>query len=108
MNWWLLIVGLVAGVVLTWLVLAESNRRDEEISDEELAAEAGWIARTLAEPGLDADRVERVLRAHRRYLGFPPPDALVPAAEEGPSPEEGEVPDSVRGRPGVPEERAGR
>jgi hypothetical protein len=76
-NWWLLIVGLVAGGVLTWLVLADSNRRDTEISDEELAAEAGWIARSLDEPLLDADVAERVLRAHRRYLGFPPPDLLV-------------------------------
>ena len=76
-NWWLLIVGLAAGGVLTWLVLADSNRRDAEISDEELAAEAGWIARSLGDPRLDADAAERVLRAHRRYLGFPPPDLLV-------------------------------
>jgi hypothetical protein len=76
-NWWLLIVGLVIGGALTWLVLADSNRRDVEISDEELAAEAGWVARSLGEAGLDADLAERVLRAHRRYLGFPPPDALI-------------------------------
>lgn len=76
-NWWLLIVGLVAGGALTWLVIADSNRREVEISDEELAAEAGWIARSLGEPLLDADAAERVLRAHRRYLGFPPPDLLV-------------------------------
>jgi hypothetical protein len=80
-NWWLLIVGLVAGGALTWLVLADSTRRDAEVSDEEVAAEAGWIARTLAEPLLDAGAVERVLRAHRRYLGFPPPDVLVDPAE---------------------------
>lgn len=76
-NWWLLIVGLVAGGALTWLVIADSNRREAEISDEELAAEAGWIARSLGDPLLDADLAERVLRAHRRYLGFPPPDLLV-------------------------------
>jgi len=76
-NWWLLIVGLVAGGALTWLVVADSNRREAEISDEEMAAEAGWIARSLGEPLLDADVTERVLRAHRRYLGFPPPDLLV-------------------------------
>ena len=76
-NWWLLIVGLVAGGVLTWLVMADSNRRDAEVSDEELAAEAGWIARSLDDPALDAEAAERVLRAHRRYLGFPPPDVLV-------------------------------
>ncbi len=80
-NWWLLIVGLVAGGVLTFLVVADSNRREAEISDEELAAEAGWIARSLDEPLLDADTAERVLRAHRRYLGFPPPDLLVEPKE---------------------------
>jgi hypothetical protein len=76
-NWWLLIVGLVAGGALTWLVIADLDRRDEEISDEEVAAEAGWVARSLDEPALDAPLAERVLRAHRRYLGFPPPDLLV-------------------------------
>ncbi len=76
-NWWLLIVGLVAGGALTWLVLADMDRRDVEITDEETAAEAGWIARSLDEPSLDAAAAERVLRAHRRYLGFPPPDLLV-------------------------------
>ena len=76
-NWWLLIAGLVSGGVLTWLVMADSNRRDAEVSDEELTAEAGWIARSLNDPLLDADAAERVLRGHRRYLGFPPPDLLV-------------------------------
>ena len=58
-----------------------SDRREEEIAEEELTAEAGWIARTLDEPSLDAAAVERVLRAHRRYLGFPPPDMLVDPGE---------------------------
>ena len=80
-NWWLLIVGLAVGVALTWLVLAETTRRDREISDAETSAEASWIARTLDDPVLDADAAERVLVAHRRYLGFPPPDVLV-APEE--------------------------
>lgn len=79
-NWWLLVVGAVAGVAITWLVLADSRRREEELAEEELTAEAGWIARTL--PGsLDRDAVERVLRAHRRYLGFAPPDTFVDPAE---------------------------
>lgn len=80
-NWWLLIVGVVAGGGLTWLVLADFTRRDTEIADDETAAEATWIARTLDNPALDADAVEDVLRAHRRYLGFPPPDALVDAGD---------------------------
>jgi hypothetical protein len=80
-NWWLLIVGLIAGGALTWLVLAESTRREREIGDEELAAEAAWIARSLHHEAIDGEVARDVLQAHRRYLGFPPPDALVDADE---------------------------
>ena len=76
-NWWLLVVGVVVGGALTWLVLADSRRREDELAEEELTAEAGWIARVLNDPALDTDHVDRVLRAHRRYLGFTPPDTLV-------------------------------
>lgn len=81
-NWWLVLVGLVAGGALTWLVLADSNRREREIGEAELRAEAGWIARSLGGPGdrpggVTAETAETVLRAHRRYLTLPPPDALV-------------------------------
>ena len=75
-NWWLLIVGVVAGGVLTWLVLADTTSREREIGDEELLAEAAWITKAVG--GRVAPEVaEDVLRAHRRYLGFPPPDVLV-------------------------------
>lgn len=74
---WLLLVGLVAGGALTWLVLAELSRRDEEIDERELRAEATWLASTLDDPRLDAALAEDVLHAHRRYLGYPPPDALI-------------------------------
>lgn len=76
-NIWLLVVGVVAGGALTWLVLAELNRRDEEIGERELIAEAGWLAGAVDDPRLDPALAEAVLRAHRRYLGYPPPDALV-------------------------------
>lgn len=80
-NWWLLIVGIVVGGALTWLVMADSNRREREIGEQELTAEAGWIARSLGRPIVDAEVAETVLRAHRRYLEFPPPDALVDPVE---------------------------
>ena len=78
-NWWLLIVGVVVGAGLTWLVLAESARREHDLLEQELPAEAGWLARTLADEGIDVDPAvtEAMLRAHRRYLGLPPPDAFV-------------------------------
>jgi hypothetical protein len=75
-NWWLLIVGVVAGGVLTWLVLADTTRREREIADEELLAEAAWITKAVG-GRVASDVAEDVLRAHRRYLGFPPPDVLV-------------------------------
>ena len=31
-NWWLLIVGVVVGGALTWLVLADSSRREAELA----------------------------------------------------------------------------
>ena len=49
-NWWLLVVGVVVGGALTWLVLADSRRREDELAEEELTAEAGWIARMLNDP----------------------------------------------------------
>jgi type II secretory pathway pseudopilin PulG len=96
-NWWLLIVGIIAGGALTWLVMADTTRREREVSDAETAAEASWIARSLGDPQVDDAVAESVLRAHRRYLGFPPPDALVDpdelqasdAGEDGSGPRDG-------------------
>jgi hypothetical protein len=79
-NWWLVLVGVVVGAALTWLVIAESQRREREVEDREVEAEAAWIARNVNLRGLDADAAEQVLRAHRRYLRFPPPDTLVDPA----------------------------
>jgi len=80
-NYWLLIVGLVVGGALVWLVVADSNRRDEDILEAELPAEAAWIADAIEARGERADpaAVERILRLHRTYLTLPPPD-IIPAA----------------------------
>lgn len=94
-NWWLLIVGLVIGASLTWLVMAETTRREIDIADHERRSEARWISTILSRTGRDtsSDRVEEVLRLHREYLAAPPPDepdeatAAVAGARERARPE---------------------
>jgi hypothetical protein len=83
-NWWLLIVGLVVGAGLVWLILADSHRRESEITQAELPAEAAWIAATMTDGGeaIDAETAERVLLLHRAYLASLPPDEVV--AEDKP------------------------
>jgi hypothetical protein len=97
-NWWLLIVGLVAGAGLVWLVLADSNRRESEILEAELPVESAWIADALIDEGdeLDPATVARVLRLHRAYLAAPPPDEpelvaehVAPAFSRAPAPAHG-------------------
>jgi len=95
-DWWLLLVGVVAGAALMWLVLADSVRREEDVSADETVAEAGWIARSLADDGhpIEPDVAERVLWAHRRYLRLPPPDALVDPGELDAPPADGPLLDA--------------
>jgi hypothetical protein len=84
-QWWLLIVGIVAGGGLVAVVFMESSRRDADLSDEESRAEATWIAGWLAGEGrsIDGDDAFAVLRAHREYLRLPAPDAIVPIDDAG-------------------------
>jgi hypothetical protein len=81
-NWWLLIVGLVLGAGLTWLVMAESTRRDIDVTEAEQRSESAWIAKILTGSGRAAEpeRVEEILRLHREYLAAPPPDEPPPAS----------------------------
>lgn len=78
-QWWLLLVGLVAGGGLVAVVSMDSRRRDEDLAEAERRAEATWIADRLyaQDPALDPDTVEAVLRVHREYLSLPAPDRLV-------------------------------
>jgi hypothetical protein len=78
LNWWVLIVGLVIGAGLTWLVLADSSRREVDIEDRELDGESRWIADALADlhRPLDDERVLDVLRLHRAYRVAAPPDEI--------------------------------
>ena len=79
-QWWLLIVGVVAGAGLVAVVFMDGARREVDIAEDERRAEATWISSTLSAEGrpIDRDDAEAVLRAHREYLALPPPDRLVP------------------------------
>ncbi len=78
-QWWLLLVGLVAGGGLVAVVSMDGRRREEDLDDVERRAEATWIADRLAAGNrdLEARTVESVLRIHREYLGVPPPDRFL-------------------------------
>ena len=82
-QWWLLIVGLVAGGGLVAVVLMDGSRRDADVADDERRAEATWISQWLRGKGrgVSRDDAEAVLGAHRDYLSLPPPDRLEPVDE---------------------------
>lgn len=79
-QWWLLLVGLVAGGGIVAVVYLDGARREQDLDDSELPAEAYWIATRLAARGARVDPVdvEAVLREHREYRQLPPPDRLEP------------------------------
>ena len=81
-QWWLLIVGLVAGGGLVAIVFMENARNDWDVAEDERRAEATWVSQWLASEGrnVSGDDAEAVLRAHRDYLALPPPDRLEPIA----------------------------
>ncbi|MEZ0241673.1 MAG: hypothetical protein ACAH65_12835, partial [Chloroflexota bacterium] len=84
-QWWLLIVGLVAGGGLVTLVFMDGARLEHEIDERERPAEATWISERLSAEGRDVDpyTAEAVLWAHREYLGLPPPDRIEVEADPG-------------------------
>lgn len=94
-QWWLLLVGLVAGGGLVAIVSADSRRREEDLADLERRAEATWIAERLAarDSGLDARTIESILRVHREYLSLPPPDRLVVEGSAAAAPASSELGD---------------
>ena len=91
-QWWLLLVGLVAGGGLVFVVSMDGRRREQDIGELEQRAEATWIADQLSGRGAetpstpDAETVEDVLRAHREYLSLQPPDRLIVVPDDDPEP----------------------
>ena len=79
-QWWLLLLGLVAGGGLVAVVFLDGARHDQDIEDRELPAEATWIGERLATRGrpVDVASIESVLQEHRVYRLEPPPDRLEP------------------------------
>ncbi len=75
-NWWLLIVGLVIGAALVWVILADSARREADVTERERDSEARWIGEALRGRGAritDTD-IREILDLHAAYLDSPPPD----------------------------------
>ena len=106
-QWWLLIVGLVVGAGLTWLVLADSTRREVDIEERELESESRWIADEIAAGGqpIDRRRVLEVLHLHRAYRGAAPPDDASGGGEE-PFEADSDAEADVRARPNTTERGA--
>jgi hypothetical protein len=107
-QWWLLLVGLVAGGGLVAVVSADGRRREEDLADLERRAEATWIAARLSsgDRDLDAPTVESVLRIHREYLSLPPPDRLEVELSDGDADRDPDEIGDDRGR-GADEDLAG-
>lgn len=74
--WWLILVGLAIGVVVSWLLLVRIPRETDDIGPAERAFEADWISRTIERHGGVAPPmlVEEILELHEAYLRMPPPD----------------------------------
>ena len=67
---WALVVGMAIGGALIWFAIGRLPRSGEEIPVDERAAEAEWIAQTMADQGgaVSIEIVDEVLRLHVEYL----------------------------------------
>jgi hypothetical protein len=93
-DWWLLIVGLGVGAAVTWLVLVDLGRRDQDLTARERVEETAWIEAALADRGrpTSPETIGRVLELHAAYVRRPMPPEPEPAELEPPEPEPAEPP----------------
>ena len=70
---WVLLVGLAAGGVVTWLLVVRLPRAEDDVSPAERPAEAAWISAVIERYGGVAppSLVEEVLDLHQAYLRDP-------------------------------------
>jgi hypothetical protein len=70
---WVFLVGLVAGGVVTWLLMVRLPRREDDVGAAERPAEAAWIHATITRYGgvAPTSLVEEVLDLHQAYLADP-------------------------------------
>ncbi len=96
---WVLLVGLAAGGVVTWLLMVRLPRAEDDVSPAERPAEAAWISAVIERYGGVAppSLVEEVLDLHQAYLRDPrlarPPTAPLGRDQAGlPPPPMGMLP----------------
>jgi hypothetical protein len=110
---WVLLVGLAAGGVVTWLLMVRLPRAEDDVSPAERPAEAAWISAVIERYGGVAppSLVEEVLDLHQAYLRDPrlarPPMAPMRRDQAGlPPPPMGMLPQAgsppLPTRPGSP------
>jgi len=70
---WVLLIGLAAGGVVTWLLMVRLPRAEDDVSPAERPAEAAWISAVIERYGGVAppSLVEEVLDLHQAYLRDP-------------------------------------
>ena len=71
--WWLILVGLAIGVVVSWLLIVRIPRGEADISAAERQEEAVWIGDIIERHGGVAPLtlVDEVLELHQAYLRSP-------------------------------------
>ncbi len=71
--WWLILVGLAIGVVMSWLLIVRLPRGESDVSSDERQEEAVWISDTIERHGGVAplSLVDEVLELHQSYLRSP-------------------------------------